>query len=530
VTAASVKIIRFNELPKGSDVSDFFDAEGTREQLLDRIAAEKPITAATADDFMKLEGMRELSVSDVLVEIAAIDFTRPFEEQLRDLDELSKIVPPMTVLERAMLREQVAQLLRSRDIKSPARIADAVVGAVPKEATEKRVVIEDLEPFDGPVDICAVLDALTKFFRDYVVLMKPSYAKTLALWVIVSYCFDCFDICPYVAITSPQKSCGKTLLMDLLAAVAYRQLRASNISVAAIFRTMDLLHPTLLIDEGDTFLNDKELRGVLNAGHRRGGPVIRLVPTKDGDYAPRAFDVFGPKAIGLIGNLPGTLAHRSIHVPMQRRLKNEKVLRLRVERETAAMRELRSQCLRWANDHETELRHADPVLPEALENRQADNWRPLITIADIAGGDWPSVARSLATNEEIVDTSVGIELLEDLRLLFVTNGPRLLSSLIVEKLGEMEHRRWPEFDHGKPITASALARLLRPFGVQPRPLWRPGEEKKPKGDGKRGYDQNDLRPIFDRYLKPLTNGVDATSEAASGNGAAPDSGADDVVV
>jgi putative DNA primase/helicase len=405
-----------------------------------------------------------------------------------------------------------------------------VLGAAPKEATEKRVIIEDLEPFDGTVDICAVLDALTKFFRDYVVLMKPTSAKTLALWVIVSYCFDCFDICPYLAITSPQKGCGKTLLIDLLAAVAYRPLRAANISVAAVFRTIDLLHPTLLIDEGDTFLDDKELRGVLNAGHRRGGSVIRVEPTKDGDYIPRAFDVFGPKAIGLIGNLPGTLAHRSIHVPMQRRLKNEKVLRLRVERETAAMRELRSQCLRWAKDHETQLRHADPVLPEELENRQADNWRPLIAIADIAGSDWPSVARSLATSEESVDTSVGIELLEDLRSLFIAHGPRLLSSFIVEKLGEMEHRRWPEFDHGMPITASGVARLLKPFGVRPGPLFRPGEEKKPKGEAKRGYERSDLQPIFDRYLKPSTDGDAPTSEAASGNGTAADSGADDVYV
>ena len=31
----------------------------------------------------------------------------------------------------------------------------------------------------------------------------------------------------------------------------------------------------------------------------------------------------------------------------------------------------------------------------------------------------------------------------------------------------MEHRPWPEFSHGKPITKVQLARLLRAFGIVP---------------------------------------------------------------
>jgi Protein of unknown function (DUF3631) len=32
-----------------------------------------------------------------------------------------------------------------------------------------------------------------------------------------------------------------------------------------------------------------------------------------------------------------------------------------------------------------------------LGNRNADNWTPLVAIADVAGGDWPQIARALAT-------------------------------------------------------------------------------------------------------------------------------------
>ena len=43
---------------------------------------------------------------------------------------------------------------------------------------------------------------------------------------------------------------------------------SANITAAAIFRTVEAARPTLLIDEADSFLSDKEdIRGVLNAGY-----------------------------------------------------------------------------------------------------------------------------------------------------------------------------------------------------------------------------------------------------------------------
>jgi putative DNA primase/helicase len=343
--------------------------------------------------------------------------------------------------------------------------------------------------------------------------------------VLFTYAFNNFDVGPYIAVTSPQPQCGKSLLFDLLATVIYRPLRAINITPAAVFRTVDAIHPALLIDEGDTFLENEELRGVLNGGHRRAGAlIVRTVPTKDGDYEPRLFDVWGPKAIALIGNLPHTLAQRSIHVPMQRRMRNEKVLRLRVEQEFAAMREFRSRCLRWANDNATALRHADPALPEAVENRRADNWRALVAIADIAGSGWPSAARALAAEENVLDSSAAVQLLEDLQALFQAYGPRLPSNLIIEKLGEMEHRLWPEWNRGQPITASGLSRLLKPFGVGPTTIRQAGNGK---GAPAKGYKLEDLEPVFGRYLKVNSGSGAADDGAPVDAGTAP--GEDEVI-
>src|SRR5450631_3992533 len=87
-------------------------------------------------------------------------------------------------------------------------------------------------------------------------------------------------------------------------------LPTANISAAAVFRTIEMKRPVLLIDEADTFLGESEdLRGILNSGHRAGGQVIRTVGD---DHETRAFATFSPVAIAQIGKLPGTLADRSI--------------------------------------------------------------------------------------------------------------------------------------------------------------------------------------------------------------------------
>src|SRR5262245_65864349 len=53
---------------------------------------------------------------------------------------------------------------------------------------------------------------------------------------------------------------------------------------------------------------------------------------------------------------------------------------------------------RWANDNIDLLCDADPATPDVLNDREADCWRPLLAIADRAGGEWPHLARSAAVS------------------------------------------------------------------------------------------------------------------------------------
>ena len=253
------------------------------------------------------------------------------------------------------------------------------------------------------------------------VIISERDAFACSLWVLHTYCFDFFECTPRLAITAPEKQCGKSTLLDVVSCLVPKPLPTMNITTSAVFRSVEMARPSLLIDEADTFLvENEELREILNSGHRRGGQVIRTVGD---DYEPRAFSTHCPVAIAQIGKLPDTLADRSIAISMKRRAPGEKVTRFRASR-TMDLSELARKAARWVADNTKTIRNSDPDIPEA------NNWEPLFAIADATGGDVPEKAReaALAACGVEKDLNFSTLLLSDIRDAFVKDGVKRDSS------------------------------------------------------------------------------------------------------
>ena len=172
------------------------------------------------------------------------------------------------------------------------------------------VSFEAPEPWPEPVDGAALLQEMVATFGRFLTL-PPMTADALALWVMHAHCHQAADVSPILALTSPEKRCGKTRTLTLLGRLVPKPLTTANITTAAVFRSVEKWRPTLLIDEGDSFLGDNEdLRGVLNSGHSQATAYV--IRTVGEDHEPRRFGTWAPKAIALIGSLPATLADRSI--------------------------------------------------------------------------------------------------------------------------------------------------------------------------------------------------------------------------
>src|SRR5262249_21591041 len=312
----------------------------------------------------------------------------------------------------------------------PARIVDAALNAclshTSSSGSGRCLVFAEPEPWPETVDGAALLDDLAQTYRRFVSLPDGG-AEALALWVVFTYALDAFAVAPILALCSPLKRCGKTTTEELPAALAKRPVAAANITVAALYRTVEQFAPTLIVDEADTFLlTNLGLRGIINSGHTRATAfVVRTV-----GYEPRLFSTWGARMIALIGHLPTTLEDRAIVLPMRRRAPGEMVERLGRDGLLHPLALLRRRVARWVADHLAALQAADPAVPAALNDRQADNWRPLLAIADAAGGGWGDRARVAACTLAGAggEADVPVQLLADLRDLFATSAADKLAT------------------------------------------------------------------------------------------------------
>lgn len=406
--------------------------------------------------------------------------------------------PGLDPLGRAALRESILAELKRLKVKSPAKLTDAALSVAAADGGSdgkqgSPVIMGDPEPWPEPVDGAGLLDELAATFRRYLAL--PDGADVaLPLWVLHTYVFDAFPITPRLGFTSATKRCGKTTAQTLTGQLVPRPLTTANITTAALFRAVEAYKPTVLIDEADTFLEERqELRGLLNAGHFR--PTAYVIRTVGEDHEVRVFSVWAPASVALIGSLPSTLADRSIEIRMRRKNPDERVERLRLDR-LDELEPLRRKAARWAQDNMEALAHIDPEVPSELHDRAADNWRPLLAIAEVAGGDWPKRARQAAlvlSGAVSEDGDIGPELLADIYDVFKERGKAALASAaLVDALVDMKERPWATYRRGNPLTAHQLARLLAPFDIRPKKI-RFGERVA------QGYAREQFKDAWRRY-------------------------------
>jgi putative DNA primase/helicase len=422
----------------------------------------------------------------------------------RELKRLCELGPVRYDQERKQLAKRLGVSAGSIDKEIKLRKQQA---AEDQENDVIEALFESIEPYDGKVNGRELVSAIRKSIQRYVVL--PDHEATAAaLWVIHSHAVEAAFIAPILLLISPQKRCGKSTLLDVLRSLVYRGLMVNSVSTAVVYRTMDIFKPTLLIDEADAFLDlNEELRGIINGGHSRNTAKTLRIGGANRDKV-EVFDSFGPKAIAGIGKRRDTIIDRSIQINMRRRRPNETVEPLRQDR--LDNRQLQSFCSGWTAAHLDALRDADPPVPDTLHDRAADNWRPLLAIADLCGFGTEARRAALKLTSSDDDDNAGVMILEDLQRMFAEEDvDRLASTLVVERLGGMEDRPWSEWGRSrKPITPRQLAKLLEPFQIKPRTI-------RINTSTTKGYLRTSFEDAFSRYLPDLADFAVTASHSSS---------------
>lgn len=209
---------------------------------------------------------------------------------------------------------------------------------------------------------------------------------TLALWVLLTYCYPAWTALPYLSVGGPLGS-GKSTLFGVLARLVFRPLPSSNMTAPTLFRSLHELGGVLLLDEAERLRDQTpdaaELRSILLSGYKRGSPAMRL--EKNGERFERVeFDVFGPKCFASIANPPEALASRAIRLGMLRAAPGSAKPRRRIDANPRLWSDLRDDLHVMALEYGLtwlDLADRPDVVPPALAGRDFELWQPLLAIA-----------------------------------------------------------------------------------------------------------------------------------------------------
>ncbi|HEY5360302.1 MAG TPA: DUF3631 domain-containing protein [Streptosporangiaceae bacterium] len=364
-------------------------------------------------------------------------------------------------------------------------------------------------PDGADLDGAEVLDQVHDEYTRYVILPSPEAADAMTLYTAATHAQQAWEHASRLVIKSPIKRCGKTRLQEVARELVRNPLPTTNISPAALVRSINEDDPpTLILDEADTVWGKKDqrsdgaedLRGILNSGHSRGWPYVRwdAVARKQ-----ETCQTFAMAIIGGIGDMPDTIEDRAVVISMRRRAPGERVTQWRSRRAVPQLKAVRERLRAWVTAHAGDLKYAEPDLP--AEDRAADVWEPLVAIADAAGGDWPDRARKACqalaglSDNDPRDGTAGERLLADMRAIFGA-ATFLYGVTIAERLAEIEEAPWAEWRRTgsgrERINGRGLADLLRPYGIRPR-----NGRERGTGPVAKGYYAEDMADAWDRYTR-----------------------------
>ena len=361
-----------------------------------------------------------------------------------------------------------------------------------------------------------ILDDTETFISRFVAYPSEDARIAHVLWIAHTHCMDEWDSTPRIVFASPEPGSGKTRALEITETLVPKPIESVNATPAYLFRKVSDEDgaPTILYDEIDTVFGPKakdneEVRGFLNAGHRRGAMAGRCVMSGK-TVRTEELPAYCAVAMAGLGNLPDTVLTRSIVIQMRRRAPNERIEPYRRRIHSGDGNAIRNRFAVWAENFRLDGNYPD--MPEGVEDRAADVWEPLLAIADVASDRWARRARkaSQVFVKASVDTksSLGVKLLEDLRTVFGEDR-QLPTKTILGRLCALDEAPWGDL-RGKELDPRRLARLLKPYGVKSKNV-QVGTTR-PKG-----YTVEDLWDSWQRYLPIPEKGATSATPLHDGS-------------
>jgi Protein of unknown function (DUF3631) len=363
-----------------------------------------------------------------------------------------------------------------------------------------------------------LLDDITQFLARFVVYPSRHELTAHVLWIAHAWLMDCWESTPRIAFLSPEPSSGKSRALEVTEPLVPRPVHSVNTSPAYLFRKVSdsAGPPTILYDEIDTVFGPKakdneDIRGMLNAGHRKGATAGRCV-VRGKEVFTEELPAYCAVALAGLDDLPDTIMTRSVVVRMRRRAGDEQIEPWRPRRIKPDAQHLYTRLAKWSIAAKNVL--VDdfwPEMPIGVDDRDADVWEALVAVADLGGERWAKVARvaavTLVAAAKKRPPTIGVLLLRHIKKVFDgSDRDKLPTEDILKGLASVPEAPWLTIRKGEPIDDRGLASRLRKYGISSKPQ-RVGEAVF------KGYSRAQFTDAWKRYVDQLIDDEDCNDDS-----------------
>jgi hypothetical protein len=347
-------------------------------------------------------------------------------------------------------------------------------------------------PFDNPqfTPLGVVHGMLEKYLT-----MEPHAAVILAAWTVFTHVYPRFRIAPRIALVSEGPRCGKSVALDVTKCLALRSNPELLSTPAAIADFIDQGPCTIGLDELD--LIDPEARRTLqllwNLGYKRGAKRSLMVKGKR-----RSVNLHAPMIAAGIGSfLAMSQLDRTFVLEMRRYTEETKPELMFDDEHTDDLKIVYAYQRQWATKVKLD---PNPAMPPGVLDRDADNARGLVAVADACGPAWGKRVREAlvfllekarAERPEIMFIRHGLAVCDLLGLDQPTDPIGSIQLNHGLKRLDLPDARWTRYrgpsgtDYAHPIELHEQAKLAAMVGIKSDLHRRPGEGR--RGKQFRGY-------------------------------------------
>jgi hypothetical protein len=244
-----------------------------------------------------------------------------------------------------------------------------------------------------------IFEKIRTCMKRHIVLRDANAYTVLALYIMATYVFRVFRYFPYLHILG-EKGSAKTVLMDIMAPLAFNGRVAVDITASALFHDINANGSTLFLDEVDHLKKDSPLSRILKSGFCKSGAVERVE-----NHALKVYSTYSPKVLAGIEELDHVLRDRTIRNLIVRCLPSEEVEQYVEDDLTLAFQEdLKDELYNFglingpllANNL---LKIAEEITRHGLRGRAVDLWTPLLSVSFLV--DLSHEGETLSISEEV---------------------------------------------------------------------------------------------------------------------------------